>query len=265
MQIRAVLAQVPVTRDVEANVRVARQVLADNESADLIVFPEGLVSGYSADLWWLGAADAEAIEAGLGKLVRAARHGRTSLWVGSLVRAETDMWRNVAVGITPEGRVFEYQKANLATCERGLVAAGNALPVFDLPIAGGAVPVGVQICRELRHPEQWRVLAAAGAKLFLHLNNALAEGEPNREVWRSLLISRAVENQRFVLSANAAGRYQRVPTMAIAPDGEVLAACTPDEPSVIDVAIDLAAVSDTYVQQIRRDLLRDSVRQPPRP
>jgi predicted amidohydrolase len=253
VEINAALAQVPVTRDIEANVQVALDVVRENRSADLIVFPEGLLSGYAGDLSWLAQADAGAIEAALGAIATAVDESGTSVWVGSLVHSEGRWW-NAAVGLAPSGLQFRYDKVNLASCERGRVEAGNALPVYDFPVGGQPVRVGVQICREVRHPEQWRALAASGAELFVHLNNAFAEDTPS-DVWRSLLVSRAVENQRFVLSTNAAGHFQRVPTLAVAPDGEVLASCAPDEPALLHVAIDLADASNTYLDQVRRDLV----------
>lgn len=261
MEIHATLAQVPVSRDLEANVQVALDVVRESPSADLIVFPEGLICGYSEDLSWLGEADAGAIELGLSELAAAVAETSTSVWVGSLLLSE-DSWRNAAVGLTPSGPRHRYDKVNLAFGERGRITPGNALPVFEFPVGDQVVSLAVQICRELRHPEQWRALAASGAKVFVHLNNAFANESPSGDVWRSPLVSRAVENQRFVLSANAAGHRQRVPTIALAPDGEVLAACAPDEVALLDVVVELAAVSNTYLQQVRRDLVSIDRREP---
>jgi omega-amidase len=263
VQILAALAQASVTRDVAANTELAVAIVREKSSADLIVFPEGLVSGYSEDLSWLAEADMGAIRQGFDALAAVAKETATAVWAGSLILRD-GVWRNAALGFSPDGKRFEYEKVNLASREREKLAPGYALPVIQFPLAGQVVPVGIQICREARHPEQWRVLAASGAKLFIHLNNALVDEKPNRDVWRSLLISRAVENQRFVLSANAAGSYQRVPTMAVAPDGEVIGECAPDEPTVLEVSFDLAAVSNAYLEQVRRDLVADMPGSPPR-
>ncbi len=53
------------------------------------------------------------------------------------------------------------------------------------------------MCREVRYPEPWRVLATKGARVFAYVNNAIGSSQ-GFEVWRSHLISRAAETQRFV-------------------------------------------------------------------
>src|SRR6185436_856524 len=93
---------------------------------------------------------------------------------------------------------------------------------IDIPHPEGKVSVGVQLCREIRFPEQWQYLATAGAQLFVYLTNAANIREP-RNVWRSHLVSRAAENQRFLASANIAHPDQHCPSMVVSPRGEVLA------------------------------------------
>ena len=66
----------------------------------------------------------------------------------------------------------DHRKVNLATHERGRLAAGSELPVLQLRLDGGPLTVGVQLCREIVFPEQWRYLAEAGAQAFIYLTNA---------------------------------------------------------------------------------------------
>ena len=56
---------------------------------------------------------------------------------------------------------------------------------------------------------------------------------------RSHLISRAAENQRFLLAANVADLDQHCPTMAISPRGEVHGELAPGATGVLRVTLDL--------------------------
>ena len=103
--------------------------------------------------------------------------------------------------------------------------------------------------------EQWQHLAAAGAKAFIYLTHAANPNEPSG-VWRSHLISRAAENQRFVLAANVADPRQHCPTMIVSPRGQVLAELPPAKPAVLRATIDLDQAADWYLSQRRNDIIQ---------
>jgi predicted amidohydrolase len=119
----------------------------------------------------------------------------------------------------------------------------------------GSFSVGIQLCRELRFPEQWGWMARRGAQILLHLNNAKRD-DRYLPVWKSHLISRAAETQRFVISANVAAPKQMSPTIVIAPDGQVLDEVVSDRLAVLRVGLDLSQVSDWYLGQCRTDVVR---------
>ena len=127
---------------------------------------------------------------------------KINVWVGACINND-GKWFNTARGFSADGKTHVYHKINLANHERGVFSAGNNLPVFELNTPDGKVIVGIQICRELRFPEQWGWLARRGAQIIFHLNNAVGDNS-FQAVWKSHLISRAAETQRFVLSSNNA-------------------------------------------------------------
>lgn len=234
-----------------------KMVLSRAEPGALVVLPEGALSGYSDDLSFLGRLDPDEVEAGLEDLGREATRLGVHIWVGT-VRCEEGKWRNTGVGLTPDGERHVYHKVNLATHERGVFEPGGCLPVFDLRTPNGEVRVGVQLCRDLRFPGQWEHLARRGAQVLLHLNHA--KGAPYaRRVWSSELISRAVSNQRWVVSPNAASVDQNCPSMVVAPDGEVIAEVLSDEIRAVRLELDLPQVSDRYLSQTRTDLVGANV------
>ena len=253
MHITALIAQFPVSLSVQQNLDSIRRVLKRAQPGDLVVLPEGCVSGYSLDLSFLKTVDHHALESGLAALRSEAQKRKIHLWVGTCLHQD-GCWFNAAIGYGPNGEKRVYHKVNLANHERGTFMTGSVLPVFHLNTADGTVAVGVQICRELRYPEQWGWLARCGAQVILHLNNAVGHAW-NLPIWKSHLISRAAETQRFVLSANNAAFEQNSPTIAVAPDGRVLGEIVSNRLDVMRVDLDLSLVSNHYLDQCRTDLV----------
>jgi hypothetical protein len=135
-----------------------------------------------------------------------------------------------------------------------VLSPGADLPVFELETPGSTLKVGVQICREIRFPEQWGWLARQGAQVFLHINNAVDQGVYGG-VWRSHLVSHADSNLRYVVSVNNAAPGGRCPTIAISPGGLVLAEIVSEGRQSTRVELDLSHVSDLYLRQSRQDLV----------
>lgn len=73
---------------------------------------------------------------------------------------------------------MDVKKINLAMNERGLLEAGDDLPTLEVDAGDMPFPVGVQICREIRFPDQWQWLADAGAQVFVYLTHAANPEEP---------------------------------------------------------------------------------------
>lgn len=263
----AALVQFPITRSIPQNLAWIDAALERTQPGDLALFPEGAVSGYEPDAAFLDQIDLAALEAALDHLAAAAQRRQVMLWAGACVR-RAGQWVNAAFGFSPGGERLVYEKINLANLERGLFHAGDRLPVFDWSAPGGVVRIGVQMCRELRYPEQWGWLArggddavgpagtvsAAGAQVLLHLNNAVGD-RLIQPVWRSHLVSRAAETQRYVLSVNQAAADQKCPTLAVGPQGQVLGEILSPQFGVLRVELDLTSVSNTNLEQCRSDVV----------
>jgi predicted amidohydrolase len=255
----ALLGQFPVTLNIQRNLEVVEKVLSEARPGDLVVLPEGAVSGYQEDPAFLSRLDPVEISAGVGFLKEEARERKVHLFFGTCLLEEGN-WFNVGLYASPRGELRTYRKVNLATRERGHFSAGDDLPVLDLVIAGEEVRVGIQLCRELCFPEQWRHLAERGAQIFVYMTNAIGDSK-EYAVWRSHLVSRAAENQRFVLAVNNAAKAQKCPTAVVLPSGEVLVEISSADVEVVRVELDLAQVSDWYLGQARRDVVKTVYRQ----
>ncbi|MFX1420122.1 MAG: carbon-nitrogen hydrolase family protein [Promethearchaeota archaeon] len=246
-------AQFPISFNIDENVNEILKILEISKENDLVVFPEGSISGYDINLSFLDNIEISKIQNALEMLRNGAINRKIHLWVGSCL-FENNQWHNVALGFTPKGETHRYNKVNLATHERNVFAFGTELKIFPLDFNDEKINIGVQICRDLKYPEQWRWLAINKAQIFLHLNNAKTNSSV-QSVWKSQLISRASENQRFIISVNTADRNQESPTIVINPKGEILKEIISHETQYFRLEIDLGLVSDWYIKQSRTDLI----------
>jgi D-glycero-beta-D-manno-heptose 1-phosphate adenylyltransferase len=99
--------------------------------------------------------------------------------------------------------------------------AGNKPSPIDL---NGSDLVGGFVCYDLRFPDTARLQCCQGAEILL----MSAEWPLARiQQWKILLQARAIENQAFVVAANACGSWDGLQmgghSLVIAPDGEILA------------------------------------------
>jgi len=254
MTLHAVVGQVDVGWDIARNqARVVSFLQAEAGPGMFVVLPEAALTGYDDGLSGLADIDQGALADGINAVAQTARQLSAHVMCGALLR-EQGSWSNAALYFGPNGERWTYRKVNLATHERGRLAAGASLSPLKLPGGRTSALVGVQLCRELKFPEQWHVLARRGAQLFAYLTYAANPAIP-KAVWRSHLISRAAETQRFVLAANVAHPAQHCPSMVISPDGRVLAESTSTTMQALHADLDLTAASDWVVSQQRADVV----------
>ncbi|TYC06562.1 carbon-nitrogen hydrolase family protein [Micromonospora sp. WP24] len=254
MRITTTIGQIPTPWDISMNLASIESVVDQSEPGDLVLLPEGAVSGYAPDLSPLATLDQAHLADAVERVAELARRRGVHIFCGSLL-PESGAWWNVALHFPPSGGRWVYRKINLAVNERAAaLRAGTELPTRQVRQADGELAVGVQLCREIRYPEQWQHLARSGAQAFVYLTNA-ASHEATPGVWRSHLISRAAENQRFVFAVNLADPRQHCPSMVVSPRGEVLAELPPGQAGTLRVTVDLAEISDWSLDQQRRDVV----------
>lgn len=245
--------QLPVRMNVKVNVRQLQAAMSELPPHTLAVAPEGCLSGYLPQPGFVVHLDNAATTSAIEQVREAVAKAQLHLVVGACINVE-GVWRNSSIYMGPAGQVWRYDKINLAQSERGDFTPGDNLPLIDLVISGRQVRLGVQMCREIRYPEQWRYLAMQGAEVIAYVNNAI--GSLNgHDLWRAHVISRAAENQRFVISANNAALDQNCTSLIVAPSGAVVAEAKVGETVTIQAQIDLAEVSNWIIGQSRNDVV----------
>lgn len=253
-EITVLVAQFPVTLDLRHNLEMIMSFIRRAEPDDLLVLPEGALSGYSEDPSFLTDITIPELNRALHIIQETVKEQKIHIVFGSCLK-EKKSWFNCAIYYGPKNETGIYRKINLATSERGYIEAGSQLPVIEVLIDEKPVLLGIQLCREIRYPEQWKYLAGSGAELFVFLTNAIGDAG-QAPVWRSHLMSRAAENQRFVISANNAQPAQKCPSMIIDPNGTIIWEMLSADIQSFRCSIDLSIISDWYLKQSREDILK---------
>lgn len=221
------------------------------EGARLVLTPEGtnlLQRDRAALLPQLTTVEDDPVVTGLRGL--AAELG-VELLIGSALVRDGEGFANRSVLVRTDGAVAAtYDKIHMfdvdlptgETARESAVYTPGARAVLADTAAGR---LGLTVCYDVRFPHLFRSLAEAGAEVIAV---PAAFTRPTGEAhWEVLLRARAIETGSFVLAPaqgglHADGRGTWGRTLAVGPWGEVLGRLDDDEPGVLVVDLDLAAV-----------------------
>ena len=250
---RLTLAQLaPRPRDVAANLARAREMLAAAEGTDLLVLPELFLCGYELERVEPLAIDPDGPEA--GALREAAREAGTALVVGVAERTVTGV-ANSALCIDSDGSLAGiYRKTHLFGAEHDAYVPGEELH----PVRLCGRPVGVMICFDMEFPEVARTLAARGVDALVTISANSPPFELDHELFAR---ARALENGLPHAYVNRVGEEGGLPfcggSLAVDPEGGVLAAAGPDEEQVFVAELGEPGRRDPrtrYREQLREGL-----------
>lgn len=192
-------------QNVEANLRSIEGMLEGVE-CDTVVLSEMFQTGFVTDprqiaddgttLRWMQAM-ASRLDASI---------------VGSLIIREGESYRNRLYFVMPDGGVEYYDKRHLFSIggEHRWFERGDSRKVVEWR----GVRFMLEICYDLRFPVWSRSCGDYDAIIYSALWPA-----PRREVWRTLLKARAIENQAYVIGVNRIGEE---PTLSYAGDSAVI-------------------------------------------
>ena len=273
--LNVVLAQLtPALRDTKRNARTMARVIAEHGGADLVIFPELFLSGYTTDAPEELAVDLDGPE--VGEMARLARENDAAVVFGTPERVEGGV-ANSAVCVDRRGNVAgSYRKTHLFGQEKGAFVAGDELLVVELD----GVRVGAMICFDVEFPEVARSLALAGADLLVTISANMDPFGRDHDIFAT---SRALENGLTHLYVNQVGEGESFTfaggSMAVSADGDRLAQADASE-SVLRASLDLSArdagrpeeLRPRYLEEMRGtlpvakgDLSGGSHPQPPQP
>lgn len=237
MALLAAAVQMTSGGDVARNLETAARLVerARARGAELCALPENFALLATSEREKF--AHAESLEEP-GPILRAmaalARNTGAHLVLGGMPERGPDAGHvyNTCVLVGPDGSILAaYRKIHLFDVsipdgaeyrESGTVAPGRAPMVAETPWG----PLGLSVCYDLRFPELYRALGAAGARMVVV--PAAFTLHTGKDHWHVLLRARAIENQVFVIAPAQYGRHneKRVTyghSLIVDPWGAVLA------------------------------------------
>lgn len=226
--------------------------------AGLLVFPEMYLTGYHIGPDAVAALAEPLAGPSAERAAAIARATGVALLYGYPELGEDGRVYNAALLIDRNGQPqANHRKAHLfGEIDRGAFSPGDGRPTIA-EIDG--IKVGLLICYDVEFPEAVRLLALDGADLALVPTALMA---PYDFVARSLVPTRAYENQIFLAYANRVGTERHLTYLGqsciIGPDGTELARAGRDEELIV-ADLDRSSLStsraiNTYFQDRRPDL-----------
>jgi predicted amidohydrolase len=217
----------PVLGDVRGNVMRAVERLR-SRMAHLVVLPELFTSGYLFLSKDEVAKVAEEIPEGFTTRALCDVAALKNMYiVAGLAEQEEDRYYNSAVLVGPRGYIAKYRKVHLFHEEKSFFEPGD-IPfcVHDI----GFAQVGMLVCFDWIFPEAARSLALKGMDILCHPANLVLPHCP------SAMVTRAVENRIFCITANRTGVEERGAksltyigqSQVVSPVGEILVRASRD-------------------------------------
>ncbi|HEY4438888.1 MAG TPA: nitrilase-related carbon-nitrogen hydrolase [Candidatus Elarobacter sp.] len=259
---RAALVQFkPRKGDVAANLDLMRSVFAQLIAAgpiDLIVFPEGALTGYFLEgaVYEL-AFDPATVAQKIDAQWRAAGGTRSVEIVTGFYENAQGTFHNSAIAVRAGGDdgvhiIHVHRKMFLPTYgvfdEERFLTRGRQLSVFDTAFGKTAI----LICEDAWHALMPTVAALKGAQLLIVPSASPARGLngtgelESTTRWKAILSSAAAEHGVYVLYAGLTGfeggKGMGGATCAFSPRGELLQALGPLDPGILTLELDRAEV-----------------------
>ena len=235
--------------DFEGNLRKVREFAsrAKEAGAELMVFPEMIDTGYSMPTIQKHAASWQ--EGAVPRLQEMAKQLSIAVIAGVSDRDGSHIYNSQTL-IDASGSILaKYRKTHLVTAapldERPVFAPGERFVSQNF----NNFHLGLTICYDLRFPEVCRALTLKhDANVFI---NSSAWPFPRLEHLRILALTRAIENQSYLIVANRVGTDDGVTfcgtSAIIDPYGVILAAASADREELIQ-----ADISQEVIDAVRQ-------------
>ncbi|WP_223069678.1 carbon-nitrogen family hydrolase [Paenibacillus caui] len=195
---------------------------AMSHQPDVIIFPEMWNTGYALEQ----AAELADVDGRRTRELLSAFAKANGVMIvgGSVLYKDSvtgDITNTMLVFDRSGHEVLRYDKLHLFRLmdEDQYLKAGNSFGIFDYEGTG----IGTMICYDLRFPFLFRKLVGLGAKVLI---NTAQWPSARVDHWRTLIISRAIENQSYMIAVNRCGTSRETAfpgnSLVVDPWGEVL-------------------------------------------
>jgi predicted amidohydrolase len=167
----------------------------------------------------------------------------------------------MALVINPQGEtIYRQAKIQLVGGDTGWARPGNALSTFQIDDK----TCSLIICHDSRYPELVRIPVIKGARLVFYLSwESDIRSEYKIEPYRAQVVARAVENNVYIVHANAPQSLDPLEgshgqSRIVGPDGVIFreASILGEEMIIADLDVSRATGS-TALKSLRADFLKE--------
>lgn len=199
---KAGVAQVKLYNDIDTNLATSSKYLslAFKEDIDILCFPECNITGYVRDFT---SVNQNEVMDTLNNIQEQVTKNCVNVIVGAPY-LERNKRFNSAIVLLTSGKRAIYHKINLTSSDEAYFKKGEEPLIFRV----GEAKFGVLICRDQNHPMLVHAYKTLGADAIFILSAHFYDPiEAIRKINKNkaLPIARAVENNLWVLKANAVG------------------------------------------------------------
>ncbi|MBN2287367.1 MAG: carbon-nitrogen hydrolase family protein [Tissierellales bacterium] len=167
--------------------------------AEVIVFPESFLTGYSSNPCNICTISEESDI--MSKIIAGCKSKRISLIMGFNEIDENRKYLSVLVYDKNNDKTFKYRKTHLGLKEKSIFEEGQEIGIAVI----NNTTVGINLCIELHIPELFLYQALGGASLSFVLS-AFPEACGHRSsIWHKMLPARATDNAMIIIALNAFG------------------------------------------------------------
>jgi predicted amidohydrolase len=256
-RLRVAGAQIPVVLDIEKNLAAISRAIdyAIAEKADVLVTPEGSLSGYTHEF------DAAAASRALEEVTRRAREGHLALALGACFEEPADRRRYDEVRLYDSAGAFLGFHAKILLCRRvaepsskGEIDFFRTKPLRTFQLK--SMTVGALVCNDMWANPEWtpqddphllQQLSLLGARVvFLAVNSGQSEGAELaliRQYHEANLRLRARTARMWIVSADAADPRgelsSQAPSGIVDPNGNWVVTTKPKGEQMFAYTIDL--------------------------
>lgn len=221
---------------------------------EILVLPELALTGYTfkdkKEAYSLSLKKDDKI---VNKIKKLCKEYNIAISIGFLEKENNKLY-NSSFFITGEGIKNIYRKINLFKDEKDIFEKGNKLNVIEY----NGVKLGQMICFDWFFPEISRYLSIKGAQIILHNTNLVLP------YCQDAMITRAIENRVFTITANRTGieeRYGKINKFTgkseiVSPIGEVLIKVGESVQGIFSVEIDPKEANNKNIT-LKNNLMED--------
>lgn len=222
MIVRIAAYQFAVSGDMQQNYSCMKRAAAQaaEQNVKLLIFPECALTGYPPrDIASSSMVDFSATALLLDELGEIAMEYGLCIVLGTITCNNSAICNSAAV-LLPNGERQLYHKRALWGWDRDNFVSGSEPSIFEMD----GLKIGIRICYEIRFPEYFRELYAAGTDLNIVLFYDVSDQDDSEryDLIRAHLRTRAAENVTPLLCVNAIHPFQTAPTAFFDRSGVVL-------------------------------------------